>query len=211
MKKLFVALLTLVLTTSAANAALLGLFNVGGRIGIVTSSQSIPMDTEGIQQAILAEGTGWTGTVFARLNIPKLPLYIQPELQYTKSTLEIPEIFGGQGSAEEGATHRYIDLPILLGAEVGLGSLASVRLNLGPVFNIANEKGFGDLTKDDFLEAYKHPTVSWTAGIGVKVLGFIAEFRYNGGFGEEGFDIKNLKNCIDTTNTSWNLSVGLMF
>lgn len=211
MKKVLFALFALCLSITSADAALFGLFNVGGRLGMVSSSQAIPQTGEGIKESILAEGTGWTGTLFARINIPKLPLYIQPELQYTKTTIEIPEILGGQGSAAEGESHRYIDLPILLGAEVGLGSLASVRLNLGPVFNVANEKGFGDLTKEDFVQAYKEPVVSWTAGVGVKLLGFIAEVRYNGNFNNNTVDVENIAGSIDTSRTSWNLSVGLMF
>jgi hypothetical protein len=79
------------------------------------------------------------------------------------------------------------------------------------VFAIASEKGFGDLTQDDFVAAYNEPTMSWTAGLGVKVLSIIAEVRYNGNFTDGKIDTSNLAGSIDTNRTSWNLSIGLMF
>jgi hypothetical protein len=159
-------------------------------------------------EAIKADGTGWTGTVFARVNIPSLPLYIQPELQYTNTTITIPIVTDNSQNTEK---HTYIDLPVLLGAEFGLGSLASVRINAGPVFAIASEKGFGDLTQDDFVAAYNEPTMTWTAGLGVKVLSFIAEVRYNGNFVDGKIDTDNIMGSIDTNRTSWSLSLGVVF
>ncbi len=209
MKKLVLSCLVLLsLSLSARANNILGILNIGGRVGIVSSSQMVPTTQEEITNAIKADGTGWTGTVFARLNIPSLPLYIQPELQYTNTTITIPMVTDNSQNTEK---HTYIDLPVLLGAEFGLGSLASVRINAGPVFAIASEKGFGDLTQDDFVAAYNEPTMSWTAGLGVKVLTIIAEVRYNGNFTDGKIDTSNLAGSIDTNRTSWNLSIGLMF
>ena len=217
MKKFVLTALAVLSTLVAANAHnnILGILNVGARIGIISSSEHIPTSSEEITDAIKAEGTGWTGTVFARLNIPRLPLYIQPELQYTNTTIKLPSMDLGAilGKDEEDVaeTHTYIDLPVLLGFEFGLGSLANVRINAGPVFAIASEKGFKDLTENDFIGAYKEPKVSWTAGLGVKVLSLIGEIRYNGNFGNEPLDTQNLAGAIDTNRTSWNLSIGVMF
>lgn len=209
MKKLvFSCLVLLSLSLSARANNILGILNIGGRVGIVSSSQMVPTNQEEITNAIKADGTGWTGTVFARLNIPSLPFYIQPELQYTNTTITIPMVTDNSQNTEK---HTYIDFPVLLGAEFGLGSLASVRINAGPVFAIASEKGFGDLTQDDFVAAYNEPTMSWTAGLGVKVLSIIAEVRYNGNFTDGKIDTSNLAGSIDTNRTSWNLSIGLMF
>lgn len=217
MKKFVLTALAVLSTLVVANAHnnILGILNVGARIGIISSSEHIPTSSEEITDAIKAEGTGWTGTVFARLNIPRLPLYIQPELQYTSTTIELPSMDLGAilGKDEEDVTetHTYIDLPVLLGFEFGLGSLANVRINAGPVFAIASEKGFKDLTENDFIGAYKEPKVSWTAGLGVKVLSLIGEIRYNGNFANEPVDAQNLAGAIDTNRTSWNLSIGVMF
>lgn len=213
MKKIFIVALAILATSLSAEAHnnILGILNVGGRIGIISSSEQVPMSGDALKESITAEGTGWTGTIFARLNIPKLPLYIQPELQYTNTTIDLPSIDDFVGEKEEVETHRYIDLPILLGAEIGLGSLASVRVNAGPVFAIASEKGFGDLVKDDFIAAYKEPVMSWTAGLGVKVLSFIAEVRYNGNFNGGKVNTDDLKGSIDTNRTSWNISLGVVF
>lgn len=215
MKKIALTLLAVMCTllSASANNNILGIFNVGARIGIISSSESIPMNEEQLKESITAEGTGWTGTVFARINLPKLPLYIQPELQYTNTTIKIPSIndlLPGE-KAPEPESHKYIDLPILLGAEFGLGSLASVRINAGPVFAITSEKGFGDLTEEDFIHAYQEPKATWTAGLGVKVLSLIAEIRYNGSFNSGEIKADNLASSINTNRTSWNLSIGVMF
>lgn len=211
MKKILLSVVaTLVCITSIeAHNNILGLFNVGARIGIISSSEQLPTTSDQISQAIKADGTGWTGTVFARVNMFKV-LYIQPELQYTNTTIKLPleDLFGEENTVE---SHKYIDLPILVGAEIGLGDLASVRVNAGPVFAVASEKGFGDLTEEDFVGAYNDPKVSWTAGLGVKVFGFIAEVRYNGNFKDNQINTENLAESIDTNRTSWNLSLGIMF
>lgn len=204
--------------TVSANNNILGILNIGGRIGIISSSETIPMDGEAIKESITAEGTGWTGNVFARINLPKLPIYIQPELQYTKTTIDIPsfDLDSILGKEEETVveSHRYIDMPILIGAEFGLGSLVSVRVNAGPVFAITSEKGFKDLTQDDFLQAWNNllaePKMTWTAGLGVKVLSLIAEIRYNGNF-NSGASATDLAGAVNTNRTSWNMSIGVMF
>ena len=223
MKKVILSIVAALLSCSAMMAGnnILGILNVGGRIGIVSSSEQSPDTTSAITEAITAEGTGWTGTVFARINIPKLPLYIQPELQYTNSQIKVPtlpsveDLLGGTTEKEETVTNTYIDLPVLIGAEIGLGGLASVRVNAGPVVAIAQNKGFKELTENDFLNAWdklkKDPTMSWTAGVGVKVLSLIAEVRYNGNFKEGKVDAKDIKNSINPNRTSWNLSLGVMF
>ena len=223
MKKVILSFVAALLSCSAMMAGnnILGILNVGGRIGIVSSSEQIPDTTDALKNAITAQGTGWTGTMFARVNIPKLPLYIQPELQYTNSQIKVPtlpsvdELLGGKTESEETVTNTYIDLPVLIGAEIGLGGLASVRVNAGPVVSIAQNKGFKELTENDFLNAWdklkKDPTVTWTAGVGVKVLSLIAEVRYNGNFKGGKVDTENLQESIDPNRTSWNLSLGVMF
>ena len=211
MKKIILSALFVLCSAVAVNANdILGFFNVGARIGITSSSEQIPMTGDDIKESITAEGTGWTGTVFARINFKKLHMFIQPELQYTKTTIELPsfDIFGKEEPKE---SHRYIDLPVLVGFEFGLGSLANVKINAGPVFAVASEKGFGDLTEEDFIGAYKEPKVKWTAGLGVKLLSFIAEVRYNGNFNNGKIDTNNIAGSIDTNHTSWNLSIGVMF
>lgn len=211
MKKLILATLFVFVYSVSASAIGFGLFNIGARIGMLSSSENIPMSSGEITESLKAEGTGWTGTLFFRFNISD-NFFIQPEMQYTKTTIDIPTIDSILGKEEEKESHKYIDLPLLVGFEFGLGGFASLRLNAGPVFAIASEKGFGDLVEEDFISAYKNPTVSWTAGIGARILGgIIADFRYNGNFTDGEFDINNVAGIIDTNRTSWNLSIGIMF
>lgn len=206
MKKVLLSGIVLVFVTLTASAhSILGILNVGGRIGITSSSENIPTQ---LGDVVEIEGLGWTGTVFARVNLPRLPFYVQPELQYTSTTITIPMVIDNSQTTEQ---HTYVDLPILLGAEFGLGSLVSMRFNLGPVFAVAADKGLCDVGKEDFVAAYKEPSMGWTAGVGMKVLSFIAEVRYNGNFVDDRIDASNLRGSIDPNRTSWNMSLGVMF
>ena len=212
MKKFVLSTLLVLFSAVAANA-MIGPFYIGARLGVLSSNEQIPTSSGALEEIITAEGTGWTGTVFARVKLSK-HFFLQPELQYTKTTIDLPSftLDGLLGKEEEVESHKYIDLPILVGFEFGLGGLASLRLNAGPVFAIASEKGFGDLVKEDFISAYKTPSVSWTAGIGARFLGgFVADLRYNGNFSDSKFDIKDPLAIIDTNTSSWNLSIGIMF
>ena len=103
MKKFVLALAvaTLSITSAMAGNGLFGVLNVGGRIGIISSSENIPTTSEGVKDAITAEGTGWTGNVFARINIPKTAFYLQPELQYTNTTINIPSVDDLIGKGEQ--------------------------------------------------------------------------------------------------------------
>ncbi len=209
MKKLLILCVAVLTATMTANAGnILGIFNVGGRIGIVSSSEQVPTTSDGIAEAIKADGTGWCGSVFARVNIPKLPIYLQPELQYTSTTITIPMLLDNGQTTEK---HSYIDLPVLVGAEFGLGQLVNLKVNAGPVFAIASDKGVSDLVEEDFISAYNDPTMSWTAGLGVTVLRFTAEVRYNGNFVDGKIDTGNIMGSIDPNRTSWSLSLGVVF
>lgn len=214
MKKIILSALFVLSSAVTMNAfGILGILNVGARIGIVSSSEQIPTTSDGIMESISAEGTGWTGTIFARLNIPKLPIYIQPELQYTKTTIDLPKFNLDYilGKEEEGVeSHKYIDLPVLLGAEFDL-ALASIRVNAGPVFAITSEKGFRDLVEEDFIAAYNEPKVSWTAGLAVDLFWLTAEIRYNGNFKNDTVNTEDIAGSINPNRTSWNLSFGITF
>lgn len=217
MRKFTLTLIALLSTVVMANAHnnILGIIGIGGRLGMISSSEQLPTTGDQLKESITAKGTGWTGTLVVKLNIPKLPIYIQPELQYTNTTIKLPSldigtILGGEKEPEI-ESHRYIDMPVLIGAEFNLIGLVGVRVNAGPVFAISSEKGFGDLEKNDFIAAYEDPKMTWTAGVGVSVLNFVGEVRYNGNFNGGKIDTENIAGSIDTNRTSWNISIGMMF
>lgn len=213
MKKFILSALFVLTSAVTMNAfGILGIFNVGARIGMISSSEQIPMNGDQIKESINAEGTGWTGTVFARINFFD-NFYLQPELQYTNTQIDLPSLDDLIGKEEEQVeSRRYIDLPLLVGVQFGLGDLACIRINAGPVFAITEEKGFKDLVEEDFIAAYKNPSVTWTAGIGATVLGgIVADFRYNGNFKNGEINTEDVAGSIDTNRTSWTLSIGIMF
>lgn len=216
MKKTFLALalLTSVCTLNAENNVL-GIFNIGLKAGISSTSENIPKSGSELKEATFAEGTGWFGAAFVRVNVinKSVKVFLQPELQYTSNSYKIPtagQIIGTE-KKEEVEKVRLIDMPVLIGADFGLGSLVRIRANAGPVFAISQNKELKYLKGSDFESIYKNPSLSWTAGVGVSVLSLMLDLRYNGNFKGGKVDTSNVQDSIDTQRTSWNLALGIMF
>ncbi len=211
MKKtlLTIALLAFSASVLMAENNVLGIFNVGIKAGIVSSSEKVPTSGQEIRDAAFADGTGWFAAALVRVNIPKLPLFIQPELQYTTNKYKIPTTEGSTETEEEKV--KLVDMPILAGVEAGLGRLIRLRVNAGPVFAISSGKSLAELKSEDFKKVYKDPSLTWTAGVGISVLSIMIDMRYNGNFKNGKVDTNDVAGSVDTQRTSWNLSVGIMF
>ena len=99
---------------------------------------------------------------------------VEPQILYVRQGLRIrPE-----GQKEINLKSNSIDVPVL----VSLRLLRPFRFYAGPVFTVMNDckqKSGGDLL--DFGRV--RPTMSYTVGAGVKLLGhLLVDLRYNGQF-----------------------------
>ena len=99
---------------------------------------------------------------------------VEPQILYVRQGLRIrPE-----GQKEINLKSNSIDVPVLLSFRL----LRPVRIYAGPVFTVMNDckqKSGGDLL--DFGRV--RPTMSYTVGAGVKLLGhLLVDLRYNGQF-----------------------------
>ena len=143
-----------------------------------------------------------------RLNVGKY-FGIQPEVTYNYSTIKIQD---EQNSFTSKVKCNTVQIPVLLSLR-----LAMFRINAGPVFTIMDDPHYMvGSTKMLFGKIY--PTVTYTAGIGLRVLRhMMIDVRYYGQFGErktsnayafnEAMDAQYLK----TRHSSVQFRIGYVF
>lgn len=188
MKKLFLSLILLVGTTMVVSAQILPSIQFGLKAGANFSNlNDISLDTK--------TRTGLLGGVWARVG--GAGFHFQPELYFTS-----------KGSEGEEGTSKFntLDLPLLLGTRIGLGPIAG-RVQVGPVvsFVLDEENTFGEnLGQVTKFDEYKNQTFALTGGVGVDIMKFRADLRYEHGLSDvyDNDDDDNGKLKL------WTLSVG---
>ena len=186
MKKSVITIL-LALMTFTAMAGDNSLLRIGIGAGLTNAELKSPKDFTGDESVFNDAGTGYNMNLFLRLNIPVLPIYIQPEASYSfQKSIDLKEL--------EKVTIKKLDFPVMAGLKLGVGKIFAFRVNAGPVFNIS------DSSKD------KTQNVRWAAGAGIDLLNHITlDVRYHGRFKS------NTYNNIDTNFNYWSYGVGIMF
>ena len=129
---------------------------------------------------------------------------IEPQILYVRQGLRIKP----EGAKEINLKSNSIDVPVL----VSLRLLRPFRFYAGPVFTVMNDckqKSGGDLL--DFGRV--RPTMSYTVGAGVKLLGhMLIDLRYNGQFkGKEDVVLPDGSRLDKLRSYNVALSVGYLF
>ena len=158
---IFSALLFIVYSASAQ-------VNFGPRISLTSTKlkleDNIPGVTEGDAEF------GYQFGVFARLKL--LGLYVQPELLFSnnKSTIGIT----GLGDAE--FSFNKIDVPVMVGMKFG-----PLRVQAGPALSFLTkaESEIGG-TVQDVKDNYNSATIGYQAGLGLDLLKFVFDIKYEG-------------------------------
>lgn len=133
---------------------------------------NIPDYTTNMSDTDVKNKLGWQAGIITAINFGAVAL--EPQILYVRQGLRIrPE-----GGAEVNLKSNSIDVPVL----VSFRLLKPVRIYAGPVFTVMNscrQKSGGDLL--DFGSV--RPTMSYTAGVGVLLMGhLLLDLRYNGQF-----------------------------
>ena len=140
--------------------------------------------------------TGYLGGVWARIGASAI--HLQPELYLTTKGSEFPDLNGS-------VDFTTLELPILLGTKVGLGPLGA-RFQAGPVvsFVMSEKSNFKkDVEQVLNFKEYKNQTIGITGGVGIDVMDFSVDVRYQQGLTEV------LKGTNNTGKMSlWTVAVG---
>lgn len=158
------------------------------------------LDVEEIEKDLKKqEFKGSTGfQVGAAVHLRFNTIYLQVEPTYSRMGGKVELVKDGTSGnsrvevSEKFAMSRF-DVPMLLGARVGLGEVIGLRFNAGPMASLVlGNKSF----RDDLNQAYnevnksidsndiKNFQVAYQAGVGVDVLKLALDVRYEGMFGD---------------------------
>ena len=133
---------------------------------------NIPDYTTNMSKTDVKNKLGWQAGIVTAVNLGAFA--IEPQILYVRQGLRIKP----EGAKEINLKSNSIDVPVL----VSLRLLRPFRFYAGPVFTVMNDckqKSGGDLL--DFGRV--RPTMSYTVGAGVKLLGhMLIDLRYNGQF-----------------------------
>ncbi len=165
MKKLIIVCLALFVASSAFAQKV----NFGPRVALISSEiklkDPLATVTEGDAQI------GYQVGVFLRFKL--LGLYVQPELLITntQSVLEV----AGTGTVD--FEFGKFDVPVMVGYKLG-----PLRLQVGPTFSFLSKAESTDpgAVAQDIKDNYKSATVGYQAGIGVDILKFVVDLKYEG-------------------------------
>lgn len=164
MKRLFLTLLCAAALLPAAARGPLEWGIVGGI--------NVPDYKTSMSEADVKNKMGWQVGITTAVNLGIVA--VEPQILYVRQGLRIRPA----GKDELNVKSNSIDVPVL----VSLRLLPPFRFFAGPVFTVMNDckrKSGGDLV--DFGRV--RPTMSYTAGVGVKLLGhMLIDVRYNGQF-----------------------------
>ena len=166
MKRIFLALV-LLCTISFVQAQDIPFIDVGIRGGVnLGSFRDLPdgESNDGMR-------TGFTAGAFARVKIPLVGLFVQPEIMYTQG--------GGKSDSVERKV-TSIDIPVLIGYNLSLGPIGG-RLGLGPVFSNVLSSEKKEVGTNDFVDVKELTNTSlWSAqfGVGVDISKLAIDLRY---------------------------------
>ncbi|MDR0955160.1 MAG: PorT family protein [Rikenellaceae bacterium] len=198
MKKIVLVLAVLTLTTATASAQLFRLGVKGGVSMLATDVKAVSDAGQSDQwDEFKSKGLGWNAGLMARINVPLIGLYVQPELLYNHATYQMFDKSGKSTDVDYG----NIELPVLVGFK-----FLFLRVNAGPTFTLANIEG------SDVL-AIEKPSVGFQAGVGLGLKKFTLDVRYQGYFDKEWGDIKfdDVTDKLKTNDGYWGVSLGYFF
>lgn len=204
MKKILLVALSLIVSAGIANAdnnkRLLQLGVHGGLISTASADEA----TSDVGHTFEAASSYYAGLAL-RVNIPILPIYIQPELDYMWNNYTNEAMTDNATKA----TFNTMRAPVLVGLGLG-GNALKIRVNAGPVFDFGAVGDNNFAGWEEFGETFEESTISWTAGVGLDISKLNIDFRYNGEFADQ--DV-NFENAFDKMGkqSNWSISIGLMF
>ena len=165
---IMVALLLVAFSASAQ-------FSLGPRVALTSSSLNLKDAVANVQEG--DSEFGYQFGLFARFKIPIIGLYAQPEVLLSKvdNTLNI-------NSQNVDLSFNRIDVPVMIG-----GKLGPLRINAGPSFSFLTsaESDVNGLTTD-IKDNYNSTTVGFQAGVGIDILKFVLDVKYEGSLGALG-------------------------
>lgn len=140
---------------------------------------------------------GYQFGAFLRVKVPIIGLYIQPEALFSNSSATL-----NNGTDDVDLSFNRIDVPVMVGGKIG-----PLRINAGPAFRFLTsaESDFNGVTAD-IKNNYKDATVGYQAGVGIDLLKFVFDLKYEGSL--DDFSEENQGFNVDQRINQWVFAVG---
>ncbi|MEC7754991.1 MULTISPECIES: outer membrane beta-barrel protein [Roseivirga] len=192
MKKLVMICLLMALGFSASAQ-----FSLGPRVTLVNSKLTLKDAVANVEEGD-AE-FGYQFGIFMRAKVPVIGLYVQPEILFSKA-----ESVLSVNNQDVSFEFNKIDVPIMIGGKVG-----PLRINAGPSLSFLTDASRSDVA-GDIKDNYKDTSVGYQAGIGLDLLKFVFDVKYEGSLSQFGETIRvgNTTVNTDQRTSQWVFAVG---
>lgn len=218
MKKFFILLTALCLTVSVCSAQKAAkpknnILRFGAKFGMNFEEMNFKTNAEGIKDLISNKSTGYYAGIVARVKIPVVPIFIQPEFMYNwgvikTNNITVPE---GEPSITGSIKTQNFSIPVMVGLSFGNARVFNFRIQAGPVFNFATIVDIKGTNLGNLGDAFVKDTIAWSAGIGFDIFNVMLDVKYNGQFKTSEVTWSNSLDQINTKPTSWTASIGILF
>ncbi|WP_420385551.1 outer membrane beta-barrel protein [Roseivirga sp.] len=172
-------------------------FSLGPRVTLVNSKLSLKDAATSVQEGD-AE-FGYQFGIFMRAKVPVIGLYVQPEILFSKaeSTLSL-------NNQDVSFEFNKIDVPIMIGGKIG-----PLRLNAGPSLSFLTDASRSDVA-GDIKDNYKNTTVGYQAGVGIDILKFVIDVKYEGSLSQFGESVSVGGTTVNTDQrtSQWVFALG---
>lgn len=169
MKKLFIVCLLMTIGFGASAQ-----FTLGPRVTLTSSNLDLREEVANVKAGDAEFGFQYG--LFMRAKVPVIGLYLQPELLFSKTESTITS-----GAQNVDLSFNRVDVPIMIGGKIG-----PLRLNAGPALSfLTNAESDIAGTVTDIKDNYSKTTVGFQAGIGVDILKFAIDLKYEGSLSEK--------------------------
>lgn len=188
MKKMFllaVLLLSVTFVSAQLNFGIKAGYNSSLTLGNIGSIQSGDYDLTDVKSEL---SNGFHAGVFARIG---KKVYVQPELLYAMGkkeyTVRLQDAMNNDITYDKFVSISTVDIPLLVGYKLLDKKMANVRLFAGPKLRLDagsslefdNVVSGGTITKEDLVRDVKKSQIGLEAGVGIDVLMFTLDARYN--------------------------------
>lgn len=214
MKKLFVIVLSVLLTLPAFSQIKFGLkagvsttnLKMNDLVTLSTGSSQYTVD------ALKSANYGFHAGAFVRFSM--MGVYIEPELLFASRTDEykVTDVTNPSSPTEEIKKQQFnrLDLPVMLGLRFG-----PLRVNAGPSARLLIGSPKDLISTNDYKAMYNNLTFGYQAGLGVDILKRITlDLRYEGSLQKYETQIQDLtgeKFKLDDRQNAFLFSVGIVF
>jgi hypothetical protein len=179
----------------------------GIRAGISSSNMKLDkISNNGYTLEYNKGNYGWHAGLIGKIKV--LKLFVQPELLYSTSNVDIS--YSSSGSNKEYGSQKFqkIDLPVMVGFKVAI-----FKLQVGPVGTLMLNSKSKLLDKNNVDQNVQGATIGFQAGIGVELTSLLLDFKYEGNLSKLGSGMN-----VDGTNVNFDqrmhqfiFSVGYLF